>query len=239
MKTRSKIFTTADVQAILDKRKTMFREPVKPQPTDCSATHKLYKEAEWRNEPMTFVEHFEKDGTFYCKYCGNGVDGQGAGFRCPYGEVGDVIYVRETTWEHGYYYTGQFDETGEYETRWIRGNGISYAATDKKPEKYRTIPSAVMPRKYARIWLQITDIKVERWRDITEEDAIAEGVERNRDGSWHDYLEPNRLYQDCPKASFYSLCLKNHGYKKWIDNPWVWAISFKVLSTTGKPELKL
>lgn len=150
---------------------------------------------------------------------------------CPYGKVGDVLWVRET-WVSGSNYTdcGIGCEYGCNCPNWL------YKASCEATDEITWKPSIHMPRSAARIFLEITDIKVERLRDISEEDAKAEGVEQNRDGSWHDYLEPNRLWQDDARASFQSLWLLINGEQSWQSNPWAWCITFKILSTTGKPE---
>lgn len=139
--------------------------------------------------------------------------------KCPYGTVGDVLWVRETFLPlafGGYAYKAS-PETLVYITN----------------EKFK--PCIHMPKDAARIWLKIKSIGVERLHDIKENDAKLEGVEKNRDGSWHDYLEPDRLFQDDARASFISLWMKINGPKSWGKNPWLWVIKYEVLSTTGKP----
>ncbi len=116
-----------------------------------------------------------------------------------------------------------------------------------------TPPSLFMPKAAARIWLEITDIRVERLQGITEEDAKAEGVDTCFDKSskyYDEYDYKNYTWHGAggddsfsgysntanAKESFHSLWLKIKGPDSWYQNPWVWAISFKVLSTTGRPE---
>ena len=149
-----------------------------------------------------------------------------------YGEPGDRIYVRET-WQVA------------------RGNpGICYAATDSKTDEGNSPvtnwrPSTHMPKELARIWLEITGVRVERLQDISESDCLAEGIVPwysgdqtvymlgpgdtsgafGRAGSW----KPKRT----PKEAFRTLWESTGG--DWDANPWVWAIDFKVLSTTGLP----
>lgn len=92
--------------------------------------------------------------------------------------------------------------------------------------------SASMPHKTSRTLLEITGIRVERLQDISEEDAMAEGVLFNGDYDlWWDYQ-----CQDwgCISAidSFWSLFCKIYDQKTWNENPWVWVITFKTLTTT-------
>lgn len=184
------LFSTDMVKAILEGRKSQTRRVVKGTPL------------QWLEEfTPSFVADPENN-------------------LCPYGKVGDVLWVRE---------------------RWMklihrdRESEYGYPTEVHSPEKLKWKPSIHMPKDIARIWLEVTDVRVERLQDINEEDAIEEGVEQNRDGSWHDYLEPTRLWQDCAKASFQSLWMKLNGLESWNSNPFVWVISFKVLTTTGKP----
>ena len=98
-----------------------------------------------------------------------------------------------------------------------------------------------MPKWAARIWLEITGVRVERLQDISEKDAIAEGIERTEDffgcPCWRDYSEPEGLdasvCPDDPIGSFQTLWESIGG--DWDANPWVWVVDFKVLSTTGRP----
>jgi len=104
-------------------------------------------------------------------------------------------------------------------------------------------PSIHMPKSAARIWLKVTELRIERLHNITDQDAIAEGIKREvfpQTGSDCYYFYPcNDLrddsYIDYPKTSFYSLWKSINGQESWDSNPWVWVISFEVLSTTGKP----
>lgn len=138
----------------------------------------------------------------------------GAGFEsntkkgwipCPYGRPGDMLWVRETFGfplrQLTYKASWKVDEYGT-EPRWK--------------------PSIHMPKDAARIWLEITDIGVERLQNITESDAKAEGVE------WEPFS-----YKD----GFMTLWQSINGHDSWSANPWVWVVSFKVLSTTGRPAI--
>ena len=91
-----------------------------------------------------------------------------------------------------------------------------------------------MPKAISRIWLEITDVKIERLHDITEGAALAEGVELevfNKPKLNHRLEVLGASYI----TSFIRLWSQINGAESWDKNPWVWAIEFKVLSTTGKP----
>jgi hypothetical protein len=104
-------------------------------------------------------------------------------------------------------------------------------------------PSIHMPKAAARIWLQVESIAVERLRDITEEDAIAEGVNLAEglikgEMLWKDYEHDlNNLSN--PKSSFKTLWRSINGAESWEANPWVWVVRFKVVSTTGREAVQL
>lgn len=210
MKEIPTLFSTPMVQATLAGMKTMTRRIIKTALDD---------------RGLRFTNRWE--------------DWHGKEVNCRYGSGGDLLYVRETWFPAAIngnkvlvgYHDKDPDHTHEFTTEKIDFYW-------KQLDKARMIPSIHMPKEAARIWLEVADIRVERLQDISEEDAKAEGVEMNRDGSWHDYLEPDRLCQDSAKASFQSLWMKINGPESWDANPWVWCVSYKVLSTTGKPELK-
>ena len=157
---------------------------------------------------------------------------------CPMGNPGDLIYVRET-WQHANYPLGPFQEgtTVFYRADYL--NDPHGPDGEKSPEgKYRHWqPSIHMPKSAARIWLEITGVRVERLQDISEADAIAEGIERVDDffgcACWKAYGEPDGADVVCPDdpiGSFRSLWDSTGG--DWQANPWVWVIDFK---RTNKP----
>ena len=89
-----------------------------------------------------------------------------------------------------------------------------------------------MPRWASRITLEVTGVKVERLQDISEEDAIAEGIDPFTDfqpkGHWRRYRDASGLgYVDCPIASFASLWTEINGPAAWEANPWVAAYTFR------------
>ena len=95
-----------------------------------------------------------------------------------------------------------------------------------------------MPKKRARIFLEVTNVRVERLKDISEEDAISEGIDKKGD-LYFNYVESEGyfkksfpkeyFYKEIPKVSFMSLWAKINGIDSWIANPWVWVYEFKVV----------
>jgi hypothetical protein len=128
---------------------------------------------------------------------------------CPYGKLGDILWVRET-WAHtgAYHIFKAGNNWGEY---YVDEN---YNPTDKK---IQWKPSIHMPRAACRIRLEITDIRVERLQDISWEDVVAEGC------------PGYRPTQDEPTQQFQRLWQSINGEESWQSNPWVWVISFHTL----------
>lgn len=128
---------------------------------------------------------------------------------------GDLLWVRET-W--GWVPTG-------------KGEKIGYKATHSEPMHNKWKPSIHMYKECARIWLEVTDINVERLHEISEVDAIAEGV-KSTVKLTDDRMDYTGYYA---VEHFQDLWTKINGEESWKANPWVWVLIFKILSTTGKP----
>ena len=158
--------------------------------------------------------------------------------RCYKKQIGDILWVRET---HGYIL---------YDKNEPLLDSVFFKADDTDglwEGKWK--PSIHMPKEVARIWIEITDMGVERPRDISEEDAVAEGILFYQDPGelprYKNYMayagghgDPVDDYPTVGIAvtSFATLWESINGRESWEANPWVWVISFKVLSTKGKPK---
>lgn len=246
------IFSTPMVQAILAGKKSQTRRIVKPLLKDCSDVHKVFKEADWKDSPASFVSSFDGSNSWYCRYCGNGTNGMGEGFKCPYGKVGDILYVRETWVRACLSEDGEGPAKGGNWRYWYKADDDWTKEDWHHPDiegpvgSPRWKPSIHMPRPAARIFLKITGISVERLQDITEEDAIAEGVEQNTcddpskcpsrlkgggccgDGEYKNYLvsiDGEPAYS--AKESFETLWQSINGPDSWEQNPWIWKITFQ------------
>lgn len=128
--------------------------------------------------------------------------------RPPY-EPGDVLYVRET-------WCGlPVNEAGH-----MRGHTIYYYKTDGelRPKGWRGTwhPSIHMPKEAARIWLKVTDVRVERLQDMTDDDAEAEGC--------FDYTSTALGFPDVWDSTIKKSDIDRYG---WDANPWVWVIEFE------------
>ena len=190
------LFNTEMVQAILEGRKTLTRRVVKAK--GCRGKQ-FVPPQNW-----TFEQVLEWGGS------------------CPYGKVGDVLWVRET-WVKNL--NSNSDDFGKYEFK------SDYNGTHAI-DLIRWKPSIHMPFEAARIFLEITNIRVERLKDISKEDAINEGIsEKNHEfflNGWKDYLDSkyDTPYEN-PIYSFESLWKSINGHDSWQQNPWVWVVEFK------------
>ena len=147
---------------------------------------------------------------------------------CPYGKVGDRLWVREAFCEGEY-----FTEEGEI---WYRANPDDAECFEQKKadgESMKWKPSIHMPRWASRITLEVTNIRVERVQEISEEDAIAEGLRRVSLYGRQAWTFSRGAYPSamCPIVAFRHLwdtINAKRGYG-WDTNPWVWAVTFKLV----------
>ncbi|MEE4915730.1 hypothetical protein V2K41_15765 [Pseudomonas alliivorans] len=201
IKERPILFSAPMVRAILGGRKTVTRREVKkPAALDCLAAG---------FEPAFLALPGNAD-------------------LCPYGKVGDRLWVRET-WQAD----AQVDSVAPRDLS--QGEPILYPADGASRQTGcsmiapgKTRPSIHMPRCVSRILLEITDVRVERLHDISEEQAKAEGVRLYADhadlGDWW-HVEGIETYSADPRKSFELLWTSVGG--DWNANPWVWAVEFK------------
>jgi len=122
--------------------------------------------------------------------------------KCPYGKAGDRLWVRET-------FLSYLERTFYRATD--EGDLLDSLFQTGKP-KWK--PSIFMPRSHSRIDLEVTGIRVERLNDISEEDAIAEGIKNH-------LPTPKDAYQDLWDSI-------NGETAPWDSNPWVWVVEFKI-----------
>ncbi|ECG2545971.1 hypothetical protein EU895_12700 [Salmonella enterica subsp. enterica serovar Neukoelln] len=198
MKERGMIFNDEMVRAILEGRKTQTRRPVKNVGADnCLVISKPTKK---RNGVCTHVMDAPKHGL------------------CPFGNVGDRIWVRET------FNAFWLDNDVIQEIK----DGVSLASElcdykadysdSSKPAEGWT-PSIHMPRWASRILLEITDVRVERLHDMSEADAKAEGASP----ATYKITPPEAVY----RVGFGDIWRGIYGQDNWLSNPWVWVIEFK------------
>jgi hypothetical protein len=203
------------VQAILRDEKTQTRRIIKPTSKNGKCGVRVSK---------------NKDG-IVTEVCGMDEDE-----RCwdengkPYSvnnkyQIGDILWVRET------YRKANGMPTG-YRYDW-RATAEEDGAPIDEPWK----PSIFMPKDACRIFLEVTDVRVERLNEITESDAIAEGVERwieermkSKPIHYKLYFHEKGSecsYTSCPIDSYETLWQKINGENSWSENPFVWVYTFK------------
>lgn len=218
MKERPILFSTTMVQAIQANRKDITRRT-----SGLEVVNAMINDVRFSS---TFIETNGRMVAAF--YCGD----QLIHCTCPYGQVGDTLWVRET-WAKADTDCGWSCEYGcvcpKY---WYKAGG----PTDYEI-KWR--PSIHMPRAACRLRLKIVSIRVERLHDITEEDAIREGIEPllasrmqlAMDGQLYRHYTENRegIFGTGlrPRKSFETLWASINGQESWDQNPWVWRIQFE------------
>lgn len=193
------LFNTEMVRAILDGRKTCTRRVIKPQPQSrlCYTYAGSHKSCigKWTYPNRGAHEFWGEEYKLPENIKDEELSKQ---WNPPY-HTDDILYVRET-WKkapNGYFY---------YED-WQR-NDIADVTKWK--------PSIYMPKDAARIWLKVTDVRVERLQDMTDDDAEAEGC--------FDYTSTALGFFDVWDSTIKKSDLDRYG---WNVNPWVWVIKFE------------
>ena len=220
MKERPIIFSGPMVRALLDGNKTQTRRVVKMKP------HHQIEERD-NGTPWPWMYDGERDADSW--------------MACPYGQPGDRLWVREA---FDFLPSGGPDQPQACEiVYWATGSIEPRSAPhDYNPMIYghqKVRPSIHMPRWASRITLKITSVRVERLQDISEADAMAEGIvecpipaddEGPRrigymvgpdDGKSGLSVTPIQAYRDLWESI--------NGPDSWTTNPWVWVVEFKRL----------
>lgn len=213
MKERPILFSGDMVRAILEGRKTQTRRVVK------SDRYTLPEDANkfFVNENGIF-QRYDGGGSFFIPLANS------------YGVPGDILWVRES-WAAGKCSDNLKPSDLCQRFYSIDMGGIWYNADNSEPlhpfsEKGKNRPSIFMPRWASRIFLEITNIRVERLQDISERDAIAEGCDNSKTEAalqvgWHEK----------PQRAFRRLWEQINGTDSWSLNPWVWVVEFKRIDT--------
>lgn len=228
------LFNTEMVRAILDGRKTCTRRVIKPQWEECPTCK--YVHNEYIYDKMA--------ENVYCARCGYPMEPER---RSPY-QLGDILYVRET-WERFECWNCEGDERGNC-TKEPKKSVLDktcgcymYRATDEISGDAKWRPSIHMPKEAARIWLKVTNVRVERLQEITEDQTEEEGFlftppclhmtgenYCDIDGPCTSEIK----YCDMGAGELFGKVLWNSTIKKydldrygWDANPWVWVIEFE------------
>lgn len=234
MKARPILMSAPMIVALLAGRKGQTRRIVKPQPdpiaTSCgvnTSSDPLHIDQwQWLSGEPSDCDTWEMVGDW---------------FWCQYGRPGDLLWVRET-WQHSNSPDGPADPDCSifYRADYLDDPlGVDLERSCDGIRR-RWVPSIHMPRTASRLTLRITDVRVERLQDISEEDANAEGVEWETadppfcyvPGIWPHSITAvgiEDMHDGHERACYAKLWDHINGTDSWAANPWVWALSFDVI----------
>ncbi|STT07299.1 morphogenetic protein [Klebsiella michiganensis] len=204
MTERGMIFNAEMVRALLDGRKTQTRRPIKWKQTRFTEIGEREDGSKWP---------WSEDAEHACDFW----------HPCPFGAVGDRIWVREAFRVHSratdvatlVYKASERNSWTEQTHR------VPVAVCNKPATPEKWTPSLHMPRWASRILLEITDVRVERLRSMSQDDARAEGVNA-ASGPMEAGLAFRELWDSI------------YGEESWKANPWVWVIEFKRIEEAMK-----
>jgi hypothetical protein len=214
MKVTPIIMSGAMVKSLLGEVKTQTRRIMKPQPID-EGIGLLWGSGKLRRGWYAGTPH-------------NGTPHPDCFVWCPFGKRGDALWVRET------FVTGRLQGLEEHNQHIDDEVHIYKADCDSdNPPTLTWTPSIFMPRRASRLTLELSGVRVQRLQDISEEDAIAEGIEPVFTGAkercgWLDYQHVGAGvgYFPSPIDSYYSLFRSLHGIDIVGKNPWLWVLQF-------------
>ena len=190
MTERPILFSAPMVRAILNGRKTQTRRVIKPQPEIAY----VERNGGWLEKKTS------TSGNVFLSTSGGEGKTEHGWLKCPYGQAGDRLWVRET------FSVCEMDDGSQY----------AYRATGDKIGCLKWKPSIFMPRLARRITLEVTSVRVERLQDISDADALAEGVDQT-----------NTSIGGYATERCKQLWKSINGPESWSANPWVWVIEFK------------
>ncbi len=256
------LFSGRLVRAILDGRKTQTRRVMRRQPeigpllVECKTCgrHKHLRGRSMAPETAQNLCDWECSGYSDEPYSSDLHPGESRGDFgfptgwegiCPYGSLGDQLWVRETFhygWVDDEWHYNDMEGYSQTESRWVRCDDrdedrVWYAA-DGSPPKNDDVydgwadektPSIFMPRWASRIQLEVTGIRIESLQDISMDDVRAEGVVMPAmpDEPGDDYPDPWEVF-----AGLWDGINAKRGYG-WETNPWIWVVEFRRLDTTS------
>lgn len=215
------LFSTPMVQALLEGRKTMTRRTKGLEKFNEASDSWRYDNYDIATQSH-YMELISSDGKFTEKY-----------FEvvCPY-KIGDILWVREN-----FYTAANFDHwkpstLSSCDVEVYYAADIPNHSISKPLHRGKNRPCIFLPFEYARIFLKVKAIRVERLQDISESDAKAEGAkdtlkydemkQLSELGDWN-IPRPFLMHQ----FGFLYIWCKINGCKNWLTNPFVWVIEFE------------
>jgi len=205
-------FSTPMVEAIVEKRKTMTRRIVTPQPD---------RRGILQSRDLSYE------------------DWEGRPIKLPYGNEGDLLWVREEhqIWQKGEYWMCKFRD-GHVMIKYVSEISEKVNANLLKRKTLgQWQRGRFLPKEFARIWLERTETVVERLQAITFKDAVSEGIEMvdKEDEGYKIYGLADNITSNTTYApdSFKSLWESINGEGSWKVDPWVWVVGFKVVECWG------
>ena len=241
------LFSAPMVRAVLEGRKTQTRRIVKGADEAEEINHHTGREWHSVYQKIVTGQHGSRE-----------LEETTHRELCPYGQPGDRLWVRET-WIHyhtinhrvrmdggsfsevsdGYaaYKADGFDSIQDFKDHIRLTSDSGFEGIEVWNDQFR--PSIHMPRWASRITLEVVSVKVERLQDISEEDAMAEGILKANHGLdkynqphpkyyWKEIgaETPNVCHQQA-KYAFANLWQSINGHGSWEANPWVWVVEFE------------
>lgn len=201
MKETDILFKPFLTRAIIEGRKTQTRRLIKEQPK--LDFHPLVMKGEGEDAGFWKLNPHEEP------------------IKCRYGVPGDFLWVKETwKWEGETAYTDLCPI----------GNFL-YKLDDADDIILGWKSSMFMPKRAARIYLKITDIRVQKLQQITDEDAIKEGIQEFTGGKVTKYGIKGwkrTLFKDTPREAFRVLWEQVNGKGSWDENPYLWVLDFHI-----------
>lgn len=252
MKAKQILFNSLMVKALLDGRKTQTRRPINPQPELDPSVGFKWKGAAYGKGINPSTE-MQQAASFLSEYN-------------PLGQPGDLLYVRESCWIYGSWWEAGKTKTGRQKWRFkpigkdvvFQNPGVEHM-TFQGVNLAGYVPrnSIHMPRWASRLTLKISEIRVERIQEISEDDALTEGIETDLwdmapvakrygyDNAWfvgwsmgieHPNVEADagRVCRESYRSLWDSINAKNG--LGWDSNPWVWVVVFEVIHANVDPE---
>ena len=258
MKERPILMSAPMVRAILESRKSQTRRILKPQPIYSPRNPPYFSDTK-KGDIFICPDRFPTGPVINCVFAECTALGNYhcmgselfAEKHCPYGVPEDKLWAKEA-WRVGNTHDERTpNQIWEHLTEIGRGVTVLYEAggwrsiapverVEVKYEYDKPMPgwagrkrsSMFMPRLFSRITLEITDVRVQRLNEISDEDCIAEGIDYDK-GTMHcanylDLKDDERIGRWLgPKGSYASLWESINGIGSWTENPFVWSLSFR------------